>query len=152
MSSELILLHDVAIASVLDRDQEFYYRSICRAYSQAFHTPLHEVFDLPQEIVLTNYFEHAADQLSEEDLEETVERILNPDKTEEEEEDIQRFIGKVLEEDKLLKSKKKDGKSVSIRKEKESLDKAREAISSEEDKLLGDDLKALAALDDLDPL
>lgn len=53
----IISLKAKALLAIMDPDNEAAFRKIFREYSREFHTPLHEVADLPLEDVLTAYFE-----------------------------------------------------------------------------------------------
>jgi hypothetical protein len=55
MINELEIL---ALKSVALKDSEYFTRKVCRYYSEKFHTPLAEVFNLPWAFVFTNYIEH----------------------------------------------------------------------------------------------
>lgn len=43
----------------------FYWRRIARLYSTLFHTPLREVYDLPQDFVFQNVYEYRFEEMSE---------------------------------------------------------------------------------------
>jgi len=51
-------LETLAIKAVALKDPEYFTRRVIRYYSEKFHTPLMEVYDLPWAFVLTNYLEH----------------------------------------------------------------------------------------------
>jgi succinate dehydrogenase flavin-adding protein (antitoxin of CptAB toxin-antitoxin module) len=55
-----------ATLAILKPDREAWKRYICRWYSKEFHTPLDQVYDLPMEFILTNYFEAAVEAMDEE--------------------------------------------------------------------------------------
>jgi hypothetical protein len=63
-----------AIADKLNPDEASVWRAVCRAYSQKFSTPLHEVLNLDPEFVFTHYYE---DQLEELDGYEHLEKMLD---------------------------------------------------------------------------
>ncbi len=46
-----------AAVTIDDYDSEYFYRHVFRWYSEKFHTPLHEVLDLPLDFILQHYFE-----------------------------------------------------------------------------------------------
>lgn len=56
-----------AIANRLIRTDESIWRSMCRSYSEAFHTPLYLVLDMDPEHVILNVYEKQADNLNIED-------------------------------------------------------------------------------------
>jgi hypothetical protein len=64
-----------ALYSVLKPDTDYYVRRIYRWYSKTFHTPLEEVFDLPIEMILREYFEEYFEGLEEEDLDGQLEEM-----------------------------------------------------------------------------
>lgn len=104
-SSDFLKIYDIALASVLEPDVNFHYRSICRWYSEHFHTPLHIVEkDLPIQYVVAHYYEAQISSADEEDLEGMIAKSLNPGWNQDEEEDIQRFIEEIEREEKIKKS------------------------------------------------
>lgn len=65
---ELHLLEDIrrqALAAVWKPDRESFLRRVFRSYSEKFHTPLHQVQDLPLVEVLTHYYEALYDDMSD---------------------------------------------------------------------------------------
>lgn len=55
--AEAIQIAALAAVAVDDFDEDYFYRRVFRWYSEKFHTPLHEVYELPFEFVLQHYFE-----------------------------------------------------------------------------------------------
>ena len=51
-------LEVLALKSVALKDAEYFTRKVCRYYSEKFHTPLADVYNLPWAFVFTNYIEH----------------------------------------------------------------------------------------------
>ena len=51
-------LETLAVKSIALKDSAYFYRRVCRYYSEKFHTPLMAVYDLPWPFVFTNYLEH----------------------------------------------------------------------------------------------
>jgi hypothetical protein len=104
--SDFLKIHDSALVDTLEPDMTYHYRSICRWYSEKFHTPLHTVEnELPPIYVLRHYYESNFSTMEEEDMERLIFKALNPDWNEDEEEDIQDFIDMVEKEDKARQSK-----------------------------------------------
>lgn len=62
--------HDPTDINSPTASTEFYWRRIARIYSSVFHTPLRDVYDLPQDFVLCNVFEHQFEQLADDNSEE----------------------------------------------------------------------------------
>jgi primosomal protein N' len=100
-SSDFIKIHDIALAETLTPSLEYHYRSICRWYSEKYHTPLHIVErDLSPQYVLSHYYESQISHMEEEDVETLIAKALDPDWDEDEEEDIKDFINMIEQEDK----------------------------------------------------
>lgn len=64
-----LALRTIALRDVLMASGEYHLRSVFRWYSRTFHTPLHEVGDLPQEDVLRAYYEEHYEAMAPEDRE-----------------------------------------------------------------------------------
>lgn len=66
-----------ALHSVLKPDTEYYIRRVARWYSKTYHTPLMEVYSLPLEYLLLEFYEDKYENMEEEDrhleLEEAIE-------------------------------------------------------------------------------
>lgn len=87
-----------AAESVLDPDDEYIYRKICRWYSKTFHTPLVQVLVLDPEHVLTNYYESTMEDIPYNDLYDiTIEEFI-PDLAEKQDQDAEEYA-KALEEE-----------------------------------------------------
>jgi hypothetical protein len=109
-SSDFLKIHDIALAQVIEPNTEYYYRNICRWYSEKFHTPLHVVeTELQPSYVLRHYYEVGFSQMKDEELDSALFKAVNPEHEEDTEEDIQNFIKQVVEEAKS-KQKKSDNK------------------------------------------
>lgn len=80
-----------AAESVLDPNEVYYYRKICRWYSETFHTPLHEVHKLPADTVLTNYYESIMEKIPHNDLYDQVKVDFLPDLVAKDEEDNEAY-------------------------------------------------------------
>jgi hypothetical protein len=50
-------LQITAVNAVEINGYEVWYRYLCRWYSREFHTPLHDVLEMPEEYILSTYFE-----------------------------------------------------------------------------------------------
>lgn len=125
-------IHDIALASVLEPDDHYYYRTICRKYSEKFHTPLHHVHQLPYHTVLVNYFESVFENMHEDDLDEIVHRAVNPNYDDEEE--LQDFIQMVEEESEgKRKAKKKKAKLPAKKDKQESIANKQESIVNKQE-------------------
>jgi hypothetical protein len=74
-------LRILALNAVHDKsDWEAAYRRICRWYSTTFHTPLHLVPDLDEAYVLQHYYEHAYEQMEDEEWrKEALEAVETPE-------------------------------------------------------------------------
>ena len=65
-----------ALVSALEEDSDFEVRRILRWYSKTFHTPLHEVEDLPSGEVFRAYFEDSIADMHREQLLEQARLLL----------------------------------------------------------------------------
>lgn len=69
----------IALRSVVKPDGDYFVRRICRWYSREFHTPLHEVEELPLDYVLTQYFESTFEDMEEDERQERIDKLLEPE-------------------------------------------------------------------------
>ena len=75
---ELIALRDVWFTRMRQPgvSEDFRMRRIFREYSQKFHTPLHEVYELPMEFVVQAWIEEIYEDFKDEDLLAEVQSLL----------------------------------------------------------------------------
>lgn len=100
-------LEGLALRSVALRDPEYFYRRICRYYSQNFHTPLLEVYELPWAFVFTNYLEHIMENNNtKEYIYDLSIEMFYPELVESEEEELQDWIKKIEEEEEAKRQAK----------------------------------------------
>lgn len=99
----------IAVSNVVNPDEEYFYRFICRWFSKTFATPLMEVYSLDPHTVLLHYFESRMEGMDEEELDLEIRRTVDPSFDENEEESLQEFI-KQVEEEAEAKGKPKDKK------------------------------------------
>lgn len=59
----------VALHNILfdNSDSDYQYRKVCRWYSKEFHTPLKDVYEMPIEDVLLNYWEQLYEDWEDDD-------------------------------------------------------------------------------------
>jgi len=69
-------LRAIALHGVVKDTDDFQLRSILRWYSKTFHTPLHEVDDLPLDHILTSYYESTYEDMKPPELEDAIAEIL----------------------------------------------------------------------------
>lgn len=70
----------VAFNSVVNPDDEYALRHIFRWYSKTFHTPLHQVCDIPLIDVLLAYYEESFEKMEEQELrEERLKMSMTPE-------------------------------------------------------------------------
>lgn len=100
-------LETLTIKAIALKDSEYFYRKVCRYYSEKFHTPLLQVYDLPWVFVLNNYLEHVIEtNNNKEDIYNLAIEICYPEKKVEEEQELEDWIKKVeKEEQEKLKAK-----------------------------------------------
>lgn len=140
--------------SLEDPGYEYFYRKVCRWYSTTFHTPLHEVLNLPTPLIFQHYYESSFESLSEsspEEVQQLVMKLVDPDM--QDEDDIKDFIQKIESEERKkgrLKPKD-DAKRQSLKQGAEGSSKPQQVVSRTfEDDSQPDD--AGQGLDDLDQL
>jgi hypothetical protein len=109
-----------ALWAVIDEDPEWEVRQVLRWYSRTFHTPLHEVEELPPEDVFRAWFESRYEQMEHGELidharlvietpEERAERIQR--EAEREDEDLA-FLESALKADAAKEAKRKARKKL----------------------------------------
>ena len=72
-----------ALAAILEGDDLYIQRKICRDYSKAFFTPLHEVYKLPFSFIVQNWLEDKLEGLKHSDLVHTAQNAIGIDEDEE---------------------------------------------------------------------
>lgn len=101
-------IYSIAISNVVDGlNQDYIYRKLTRAYSSKFNVSLQEARALPIDEVALDLYESYFEELDDEELDEAIERFLNPEHEESEEASIQEFI-KQAEQEEAAKRAKKD--------------------------------------------
>ena len=99
----------LAIKSIALKDPEYFHRRVCRYYSEKFHPPLMEVYELPWAFVFTNYLEHLVEANNDrEDIYNLAIDICYPEKRVDEEEEIQDWIKRIEEEEEAKRQAKKE--------------------------------------------
>ena len=112
-------LEILALKAVALRDPEYFQRKVCRYYSEKFHTPLMEVYELPWPFVFTNYLEHVIEvNNGTKEIYDLAVQVCYPEMVEEEEAAIQRRIKEIEEEEQRKREKHK--KKVEERKAQEA--------------------------------
>tara|TARA_R100000951_G_C2653160_1_gene185158 strand:+ start:9115 stop:9555 length:441 start_codon:yes stop_codon:yes gene_type:complete len=106
--SEIEQLETIAIKSVALKDMEYFHRKICRYYSQNFHTPLLEVYDLPWPFVFTNYIEHVLETThGKEGIYNFAIEICYPERMIDDEEEFQKVKERIEAEEEARRQKEK---------------------------------------------
>lgn len=115
MINELEIL---AFKAVALKDAEYFTRKVCRYYSEKFHTPLAQVYELPWAFVFTNYIEHIIENNNNrEQIYDLAVDIFYPEKKkvsnfmgefEDEEQELQAWIKKIEKEAEEKRNKKKE--------------------------------------------
>ena len=103
-----------AIEAVLDPDDTYSYRRICRWYSKTFHTPLQDVYQLDFEHVLSNYYESTFEEIPYNELYDIAIEDFIPELAEKNDEDADQYA-KELEAEQLRTLERKarrEGKTV----------------------------------------
>lgn len=122
---DLKALKDIALANVLTKDTEYFYRYTCRWFSKTFNTPLMEVYELPPDEVFMAFFEEGYEKLEASEEGEDVIftdalRAVDPDFDEKEEEAINDFVAMIEAEEKAKREKKEKEKAKKGQQEQES--------------------------------
>jgi hypothetical protein len=95
-------LEILALKAVALRDPEYFQRKVCRYYSEKFHTPLIEVYELPWPFVFTNYLEHIIEvNNGKKEIYDLAIDICYPEIKENEEEALQKRIKEIEAEEEL---------------------------------------------------
>ena len=93
-------LETLALKSIALKDNGYFYRRVCRYYSEKFHTPLMSVYDLPWPFVFTNYLEHVIESNNtREDIYNLAIDVCYPEKSVSEEDEMQDWIRRIEEEE-----------------------------------------------------
>lgn len=122
----------LAIKSVALKDPEYFYRRVCRYYSEKFHTPLMEVHKLPWVFVFNNYIEHLIETNNDkEDIYNLAIDICYPEKRKNEEEEIDEWIKQIEAEEEAKRQAKKQ-KQENPHKEKEIIENKNPHIDRQE--------------------
>jgi hypothetical protein len=113
-------LEILALKAVALRDPEYFQRKVCRYYSEKFHTPLIEVYELPWPFVFTNYLEHIIEvNNGKKEIYDLAIDICYPEIKENEEEALQRRIKEIETEEELKRQAHK--KKVEERKAQQTI-------------------------------
>jgi hypothetical protein len=105
-----------SLASIKNPDTDYFVRFVMRWYSKTFHTPLHQVDDLPLDHVFQAYYEEMYEKMDEKDLKQEVfKNSMSPEEWAEqlrkEEEEELAFIQAVQSKGKIEDIKVPTGKS-----------------------------------------
>lgn len=101
-------LEILALKSVALKDPEYFQRRVCRYYSEKFHTPLLEVYDLSWPFVFTNYLEHIIETNNgKKEIYELAIDICYPEMKENEEQEMQEWIKKIEAREEAKRQAKK---------------------------------------------
>lgn len=102
-----------AISEKLRPTNDGMWRSICRAYSVKYSTPLHEVLNMDAEFIFLHHYESELENIEIEDNFESLQRMIrmieDPDYVQEEEEELNDFIAMAEEQE---EKRLKDGKPI----------------------------------------
>lgn len=104
-----------AVFDILNQSDMYFFRKICRWYSEKFHTPLHQVVSgevVSWDDILLHYYEYQMDQIGYNKVFDMAVQEYVPELAEEYEEENQAFADALVEEQKrtLERKKKKDTK------------------------------------------
>lgn len=103
-------LQTQAICDILSQSDLYFFRKVCRWYSQKFHTPLHQVLSgnvVGWDEVLLHYYESQMEGLSHNQLYDLAVSEYAPELADILEEENQEFADALIEEQKKTIAKKK---------------------------------------------
>ena len=95
-----------ALHSVLVGSEDYFYRKICRYFSQNFNVSLPEVEKMPADYVLLHYYESVFESLDENSNIENAIELCAPEMIEQRNKDVDNLV-KILEEEQKNKKPKK---------------------------------------------
>jgi hypothetical protein len=112
-------LEILALRATYVKDSEYFERKVRRYYSEKFHTPLFDVYELPWPFVFTNYLEHVLEMNNtKEELQKLVTEICYPERNEEKE--LEKRIKQIeAEEEAKRQAKKQKEESTKVEKKPE---------------------------------
>ena len=102
-----------AIFDKLTQNDMFFFRKICRWYSEKFHTPLHEVMEgsvVGWDEILKHYYEYNIDSQSYNEIFELAMKEYLPEFADDWERQNEEFAKALIEEQKMLQEKAKKKK------------------------------------------
>lgn len=90
----------ISIKSTALKDGEYFYRKVCRYYSEKFHTPLLQVYDIPWPFVFQNYIEHVVEtNRSRKEIYELAIDVCYPEKRQQEKEADDKWLKEIEKEE-----------------------------------------------------
>lgn len=96
----------LALSSIALKNPEYFQRKVCRYYSEHFHTPLLEVYNIPWPFVFSNYLEHVVESNhGQEGIFNLAVDICHPDYRENEEQEIQDVIKRIERQEEERRAK-----------------------------------------------
>lgn len=100
-----------AFYNYFNKNDEYFYRKICRWFSKEFSTPLMQVYEIPWEEVLLNYYEHSLDNLPYNHVYDMAIETYSPETLQKEDEENEEFR-RLIEERELKKQNKQKEQSL----------------------------------------
>lgn len=106
---------EIALANIINPNNEYYYRFVCRWFSKTFHTPLNQVYNMPIEEIFITYFEETYEKINntengESEIFTEMMMAIDPEFDSKEEESIQEFIEMIEKEESEKKRNKQSQK------------------------------------------
>lgn len=109
--NELEIYKAIAFGNIAQPTYDSFIRWMQRFYSITFNTPLPQAETIPLEKLSLHVYEHLAQEMDQEDLIETYQRILNPNFDEDEDESFKEFAKQAQEEADKANSLKSQAKT-----------------------------------------
>lgn len=108
----------LALKAVIAEDGDFLMRRIARWYSVTFHTPLHLVEELPNEYILTHFFEYSFDKMEKRQRNKILRQLTETAQEKKEREEQEKKEKGISDEEYLAKVQKEMARKAKKRKEK----------------------------------
>lgn len=111
-----------AIENVLSKNNLYFYRKICRWFSETFSTELVKVYKYPHQFVLLHYYEHELDRIGYNAVYDMAAQYYVPELADKFEENNRKFAESLVKEQKatiIEKNRKEKSQSLNESEEKD---------------------------------
>lgn len=101
-----------AVEAILTNSNEYHYRKICRWFSKEYSTPLMEVYKMPWDFVLQNYYESFLETRPYNEVYDLAVQDYLPEMAEEYEKELQEFADSLVDEQEQTLERKEKQQSL----------------------------------------